>query len=78
MASAGLPVLPRHAAAALDLAVSDLVKSGHATPHDVVVTDKWISMGQEEEAARRKKDFAGYQVNIFQIGFIMVSVRRKR
>ena len=26
--------------AALDLAVSDLVKSGHATPHDVVVTDK--------------------------------------
>ena len=26
--------------ATLDLAVSDLVKSGHATPHDVVVTDK--------------------------------------
>ena len=26
--------------AALDLAVSDLVKSGHATPHDIVVTDK--------------------------------------
>ena len=26
--------------AALDLAVSDLVKAGHATPHDVVVTDK--------------------------------------
>ena len=24
----------------MDLAVSDLVKSGHATPHDVVVTDK--------------------------------------
>lgn len=30
---------------------------------DVVVTDTWISMGQEEEAKKRKVDFAGYQVN---------------
>jgi ornithine carbamoyltransferase len=30
---------------------------------DVVVTDTWISMGQEEEAKRRKVDFQGYQVN---------------
>jgi len=30
---------------------------------DVVVTDVWASMGQEGEAERRKKAFAGYQVN---------------
>ena len=29
---------------------------------DVVVTDTWVSMGQEEETARRLKDFAGYEV----------------
>ncbi|KAF7332303.1 Ornighine carbamoyltransferase [Mycena kentingensis (nom. inval.)] len=29
---------------------------------DVVITDTWISMGQEDEAAQRYKDFAGYQV----------------
>lgn len=27
-----------------------------------IFTDTWISMGQEDEAAKRKKDFAGYQV----------------
>jgi ornithine carbamoyltransferase len=30
---------------------------------DVVYTDVWTSMGQEEEAERRRRDFAGYQVN---------------
>lgn len=30
---------------------------------DVVITDVWASMGQEGEAARRKADFAGWQVN---------------
>jgi len=29
---------------------------------DVIVTDTWVSMGQETEAARRLADFAGYQV----------------
>ncbi|KAJ6490308.1 Aspartate/ornithine carbamoyltransferase [Mycena vitilis] len=29
---------------------------------DVVVTDTWISMGQEAEAEQRLKDFQGYQV----------------
>ncbi|BGP56026.1 hypothetical protein JCM8202_005170 [Rhodotorula sphaerocarpa] len=29
---------------------------------NVITTDTWISMGQEEESAKRMKDFAGYQV----------------
>lgn len=30
---------------------------------DVVYTDTWTSMGQEEETAKREADFASYQVN---------------
>jgi ornithine carbamoyltransferase len=30
---------------------------------DVIVTDVWASMGQEEEAAERRKVFTGYQIN---------------
>jgi ornithine carbamoyltransferase len=30
---------------------------------DLVVTDTWISMGQEEEKARRERAFAGYMVH---------------
>ena len=30
---------------------------------DCVVTDTWVSMGQEEDKARRVKDFAGFQVD---------------
>lgn len=30
---------------------------------DVLVTDVWASMGQEGEAEKRKKAFAGYQIN---------------
>src|SRR5438876_1019762 len=30
---------------------------------DIVETDVWASMGQEEEAEKRRRDFAGWQVN---------------
>lgn len=30
---------------------------------DILYTDVWASMGQEEEAEQRKKDFAGYTLN---------------
>lgn len=30
---------------------------------DAVATDVWTSMGQEQEAERRRKDFAGFQVD---------------
>ena len=30
---------------------------------DLLYTDVWVSMGMEEEAAQRKRDFAGYQIN---------------
>jgi ornithine carbamoyltransferase len=30
---------------------------------DLVYTDVWVSMGKEEESARRLKDFQGYQIN---------------
>ncbi len=34
-----------------------------AADADVVYTDAWVSMGQEEETARREKAFSGYQIN---------------
>uniref|UniRef100_A0A0B7A1T4 ornithine carbamoyltransferase n=1 Tax=Arion vulgaris TaxID=1028688 RepID=A0A0B7A1T4_9EUPU len=40
---------------------NDPVKAAYRA--DVVVTDTWVSMGQEEEKKKRLKDFAGYQIN---------------
>jgi ornithine carbamoyltransferase len=34
-----------------------------AADADLLVTDVWTSMGQENEIAERKKQFAGYQIN---------------
>ncbi|WP_295074031.1 ornithine carbamoyltransferase [Ruminococcus sp.] len=34
-----------------------------AKDSDVLITDVWASMGQEGEAEKRKKAFAGYQIN---------------
>ena len=33
------------------------------TGANVIVTDTWVSMGQEDETKQRLKDFEGYQVN---------------
>jgi ornithine carbamoyltransferase len=59
---------------ALDAAVQDAKKTGAAIEivhsaaegvknADVVYTDVWASMGQEAEAAERRKIFLPYQVN---------------
>jgi ornithine carbamoyltransferase len=36
---------------------------GAITGADIVVTDTWISMGQEAEKAKRIADFAGYTID---------------
>jgi ornithine carbamoyltransferase len=43
-----------------ELVVDPTLAVGEA---DCVVTDTWVSMGQEAEKARRMKDFSGYQVD---------------
>jgi ornithine carbamoyltransferase len=34
-----------------------------AVKADVLVTDVWASMGMEQEAQKRRRDFAGFQIN---------------
>ena len=41
--------------------IRDPVKA--AKDADVLYTDVWVSMGQEEEKAKRLKDFEGFQIN---------------
>ena len=49
--------------AGFDLKVMATDPDAAATGADVIVTDTWVSMGEEGQAAQKKKDFAGYQVN---------------
>jgi len=49
------------AAAASAVVLRDPAEAAHNA--DLVVTDVWASMGQEEEQARREQAFASYQVN---------------
>jgi ornithine carbamoyltransferase len=54
--------------AAIVRAAGQHVSLGHdpaaaADRADLVVTDTWASMGQEEEKAKRARDFAGYTVD---------------
>lgn len=35
-----------------------------ARDSSVLVTDTWVSMGQEEEKKKRLKDFHGYQITM--------------
>ncbi|MBI5642982.1 MAG: ornithine carbamoyltransferase [Deltaproteobacteria bacterium] len=45
-----------------EILITDNVEEA-AADADVLNTDVWASMGQEEEAEKRKKAFAGFQIN---------------
>ena len=51
----------RSSIANVSIEVSNSISSA-VNGADVIVTDTWVSMGQEEEAKKRKQDFLGYQV----------------
>mmetsp|Transcript_27883 Transcript_27883/g.43279 ORF Transcript_27883/g.43279 Transcript_27883/m.43279 type:complete len:345 (+) Transcript_27883:119-1153(+) len=63
----------------LKIAEAEAAKTGATISHttvakeavkgaDVVVTDTWVSMGQEDEYKKRVADFEGYQVNTELMG----------
>ena len=54
--------------AAIVAAAGDRISLSHspqeaASGVDLIATDVWASMGQEEEQKKREQDFAGYEVN---------------
>jgi ornithine carbamoyltransferase len=63
------PANYRPSAAVLDFAVTHPAFSMTTDPveaakgADVVITDVWASMGQEDEAQKRRQAFKGYQIN---------------
>tara|TARA_B110000196_G_scaffold224907_2_gene193819 strand:+ start:44 stop:850 length:807 start_codon:yes stop_codon:yes gene_type:complete len=59
-----LPDVDRDRLAAAGVAVVEFDRAVDAVAGaDVVYTDVWTSMGQEEEAARRLRDFEGFRVD---------------
>ncbi|KAJ2355734.1 ornithine carbamoyltransferase [Coemansia erecta] len=64
-----VPAAVRERAAA-DAQAADVSVSYHTDPlqavagADIVVTDTWVSMGQESEKAQRLRDFEGFQVSM--------------
>ncbi len=63
-ASHGAPpaMLDRLAASGVEVAVFDRPETA-VEGADVVYTDVWVSMGQEDEAEARRKDFEGFTVD---------------
>jgi len=59
-----LPEVDRDRLATAGVAVAEFDRAVDAVAGaDVVYTDVWTSMGQEEESTRRLRDFEGYQVD---------------
>ncbi|KAI9829006.1 MAG: ornithine carbamoyltransferase [Thelocarpon impressellum] len=64
--------IPKHMKEVIDGAAEGVRQPGRVTETtvpeegvkdaDIIVTDTWVSMGQEEEKAKRLKEFAGFQI----------------
>jgi len=42
---------------------------------DIIYTDTWVSMGQEDEQQKRRQDFAGFEVNAKLVGAAPAGVK---